>query len=59
VRISSERFKEYGMRCNLIQKEVDVEIIYLDPLTRGEYKADSYLDAMGENIERIKDAIRK
>jgi zinc transport system substrate-binding protein len=45
--------------CNLIQKEVDVEIIYLDPLTRGEYKADSYLDAMGENIERIKDAIRK
>ncbi len=45
--------------CNLIQKEVDVKIIYLDPLTRGEYKADSYLDAMGENIERIKDAIRK
>lgn len=41
--------------CNLIQKEVDVEIIYLDPLTRGEYDADSYLDAMRDNIEQIKE----
>lgn len=40
--------------CNLIQKEVAVEVIYLDPLTRGEYDADSYLNAMKENMNRLK-----
>lgn len=43
--------------CTLIQKEVDVKVIYLDPLTRGEYDADSYLNAMRENIGRIKEAL--
>ena len=43
--------------CNLIQKEADVKIIYLDPLTRGEYEADSYLMAMRANIECIKNVV--
>lgn len=43
--------------CDLIQKEVDVEVIYLDPLTRGEYGADSYLDAMRENMTKLQQAI--
>ena len=43
--------------CNLIQKEVDVEVIYLDPLTRGEYTSDSYLDAMKENMVKLQKAI--
>ena len=43
--------------CNLIQKEVEVEIIYLDPLTRGEYDVDGYLHAMRENINRIKNIV--
>ena len=43
--------------CNLIQKEVDVEVIYLDPLTRGEYTLDSYLKAMRKNIDCMKSAI--
>ena len=43
--------------CDLIQKEVDVEVIYLDPLTRGEYGADSYLDAMRENMKKLQQAI--
>ena len=42
--------------CNLIQKEVAVEVIYLDPLTRGEYDADSYLNAMKENMNRLEKA---
>lgn len=40
--------------CNLIQKEVAVEVVYLDPLTRGKYDADSYLNAMKENMNRLK-----
>ena len=44
--------------CNLIQKEVDVEVIYLDPLTRGEYTSDSYLEAMKDNIMRLKSVFK-
>lgn len=42
--------------CEMIQKEVDVTVIYLDPLTRGEYDADSYVEGMSQNMELIKDA---
>ena len=45
--------------CNLIQKEVDVEVIYLDPLTRGEYTSDSYLEAMKENMAKLKAVLTK
>jgi zinc transport system substrate-binding protein len=41
--------------CDLIQKEVDVEVVYLDPLTRGEYDSDSYLNTMKENIAKLKE----
>lgn len=39
-----------------VQKETEVQILYLDPLTRGEYDPDAYLDGMQENIELLKNA---
>lgn len=36
--------------CEMVKKEVDVEVIYLDPLNRGEYEADSYLEGMRNNM---------
>jgi len=42
--------------CEMIQKEIDVTVIYLDPLTRGEYDADSYLEGMRENLKLIEKA---
>lgn len=40
--------------CNMIQAETDVNVIYLDPLTRGKYEKDSYIDGMRENLLLIK-----
>jgi zinc transport system substrate-binding protein len=37
--------------CEMVQKEADVEVIYLDPLNRGEYEADSYLEGMRNNLK--------
>ena len=45
--------------CETIQNEADVTVIYLDPLTRGEYEADSYIEAMNRNIQRLKDSFTK
>lgn len=42
--------------CETVQKETDVRVIYLDPLTRGEYDADSYIEGMTDNMNLIKDA---
>ena len=39
--------------CEMIQKEADVMVIYLDPLNRGEYDFASYLKGMQRNIELI------
>ena len=39
-----------------IQAETDVNIVYLDPLTRGNYEADGYLKAMENNLELLKKA---
>jgi zinc transport system substrate-binding protein len=39
--------------CEMVQKEADVEVIYLDPLNRGEYEADSYIEGMRKNLKRI------
>lgn len=39
-----------------IQAETDANIVYLDPLTRGNYEADSYLKAMENNLELLKKA---
>ena len=42
-----------------VSRETDVHVIYIDPLNRGEYDKDSYLDGMERNIELIKDAFTK
>lgn len=44
--------------CELIQKEADVTVLYLDPLNRGEYDADSYLIGMENNLKLIEQALR-
>jgi zinc transport system substrate-binding protein len=42
--------------CEMVQKEANVEVIYLDPLNRGEYDLDSYLEGMRKNMKLIKEA---
>lgn len=47
----------YGRRmCETVQKEADVQIVYLDTCVRGDYEADSYLKAMEENIVQMQKA---
>ena len=53
--IFAEALYGTGM-CEMVQKEADVEIIYLDPLNRGEYDSDSYLEGMRKNMKLIKEA---
>lgn len=49
----------YGTNmCEMVQKEADVEGIYLDPLNRGEYEADSYLNGMRNNLKLIGEVFR-
>lgn len=50
----------YGRRmCETVQKEEgDVRVAYLDTCVRGDGDADSYLDAMRENLARIEEAVR-
>ncbi len=45
--------KDMGDR---MEEETDVTVLYLDPLTRGDYDADSYLVGMSENLQLIQDA---
>lgn len=53
--LAEERYgKEMG---DTVEKETDVKVCYLDPLTRGEGVADSYLEAMQRNIEQIKEVL--
>lgn len=42
-----------------VSRESDVNVVYIDPLNRGEYDKDSYLEGMEHNIELIKDAFTK
>lgn len=42
--------------CNMIKNETDVNVVYLDPLTRGEYDKDSYIEGMRNNLLRMKEA---
>ena len=42
-----------------VSRETDVHMVYIDPLNRGGYDKDSYLDGMEHNIELIKDAFTK
>ena len=46
--------ERYGRAlAELVQKETDVAVLYLDPLTRGSYDPDSYLSGMEQNIEML------
>ena len=42
-----------------VSRETDVHVVYIDPLNRGEYDKDSYLNGMEHNIELIKEAFTK
>lgn len=44
--------------CEIVQKEADVEVIYLDPLNRGEYEADSYIEGMRKNLKLMGEVFR-
>ena len=44
--------------CEMVQKEADVEVIYLNPLNRGEYEADSYIEGMRSNLKLIYEVFR-
>lgn len=49
----------YGTNmCEMVQKEADVKVVYLDPLNRGEYDKDSYLEGMRNNLKLIEEAFR-
>ncbi len=39
-----------------IQAEADVNVVYLDPLTRGEYEAEGYLKGMEHNLQLLREA---
>jgi zinc transport system substrate-binding protein len=39
-----------------VQQEADVTVVYLDPLNRGDYDKDSYLEGMTRNIELLEQA---
>ena len=50
--LAEERYgKEMG---DTIQKEVDVDVVYLDTLNRGNYEKDSYLVGMKSNIDLLR-----
>ena len=42
-----------------VSRETDVHVVYIDPLNRGEYDKDSYLDGMEQNIELIKEKSKR
>ena len=39
-----------------VQKESDVKVLYLDPLNRGTYEKDSYINGMKKNMEILEEA---
>ncbi len=41
--------------CEMVQKEVDVKVVYLDTLNRGEYDKDSYIEGMRNNLKLIQE----
>lgn len=44
---------------NTVEGESDAQVVYLDPLTRGNYEKDSYLDAMENNMELLEKAFEQ
>lgn len=46
----------YGGRMGeLVTKQTGISVLYLDTITRGSYEKDSYLDAMQNNIDALKE----
>lgn len=39
-----------------VEKETNVNVVYLNTMVRGDYDPDSYIDDMEENIQQIKEA---
>ena len=39
-----------------IRKESDAKVLYLDPLNRGTYEKDSYINGMKKNMEILEEA---
>ena len=39
-----------------VSRETDVDVVYIDPLNRGDYEKDSYIDGMRKNIELVREA---
>lgn len=47
----------YGKRMgDTVQKEADVTVLYLDPLNRGDYDRDSYINGMKQNMQILREA---
>lgn len=50
--------ERYGRSmCEALQKEAEVQAVYLDTCVRGDYDADSYLNAMEENLSKLDEAL--
>lgn len=50
----------YGQKmAQTVQSNADVQVLYLDPLNRGEYDPDSYLNGMEYNLELLRQLIRE
>lgn len=50
--------EQYGEEtAKSIQKETDVEVLYLDTCVRGEYEKDAYLTAMEHNLKLLQKAL--
>lgn len=50
--------KQYGQEMSeAVQKETGVKVVYLSTCVRGDYSADSYLEAMRENLELLGSAM--
>ncbi len=42
-----------------VSRETDVNVVYIDPLNRGDYDKDSYINGMEKNIELIRNAFSR
>ncbi len=50
----------YGKKtAETVKKEADVTVIYLDPLNRGDYEKDSYLEGMSKNLDLLEQSLGK
>ncbi|MCD7709595.1 MAG: metal ABC transporter substrate-binding protein [Clostridiales bacterium] len=50
--------EQYGEKmARTVQQEADVTVVFLDPLNRGDYDADSYIDGMEKNIRLLEKSL--